>query len=191
MLDTKTLYEELRQYERVKDEVVQTSIKASRLSKAVVYSVIRKDFDSAERALRELEDVVTKLKKMLNEWPMFHGNAATGLQEYVEARSLYLFVKEGRLPNKEELGVDVYTYLMGVADVAGELGRSATEELLRKNVEAARRLKEAVERLYLDLLALEPRDFELRKKVDYVGSQANWMSEKLFYATTCTQRGEE
>jgi len=190
VLDTKTLYEELRRYEQVKDEVVQTSIKVSRLSKAVVYSVIRKDFAAAERALRELEEVVARLKKTLSEWPMFYGNATTGLQEYVEARSLYLFVKEGRLPTKEELGVDVYTYLMGVADVAGELGRSATEELLRKNVEAARRLKEAVERLYLDLLALEPRDFELRKKVDYVGSQANWMSEKLFYATTCRQTGE-
>jgi translin len=190
VLDVKTLYEELRRYEQVKDEVVQTSIKASRLSKAVVYSVIRKDFAAAERALRELEEVVAKLKKTLNEWPMFYSNAMTGLQEYVEARSLYLLVKEGRLPTKEELGVDVYTYLMGVADVAGELGRSATEELLHKNVEAARRLKEAVERLYLDLLALEPRDFELRKKVDYVGSQANWMSEKLFYATTCRQTGE-
>ena len=190
MLDVKTLYEELRRYEQVKDEVVQTSIKASRLSKAVVYSVIRKDFAAAERALRELEEVVARLKKTLSEWPMFYSNAMTGLQEYVEARSLYLLVKEGRLPTKEELGVDVYTYLMGVADVAGELGRSATEELLHKNVEAARRLKEAVERLYLDLLALEPRDYELRKKVDYVGSQANWMSEKLFYATTCRQTGE-
>lgn len=191
MLDVKTLYEELRRYEQVKDEVVQTSIKASRLSKAVVYSVIRKDFAAAERALRELEEVVARLKKTLSEWPMFYSNATTGLQEYVETRSLYLLVKEGRLPTKEELGVDVYTYLMGVADVAGELGRSATEELLHKNVEAARRLKETVERLYLDLLALEPRDYELRKKVDYVGSQANWISEKIFYATTCTQRGEE
>jgi translin len=190
VLDVKTLYEELRRYEQVKDEVVQTSIKASRLSKAVVYSVIRKDFAAAERALRELEEVVARLKKTLSEWPMFYSNATTGLQEYVEARSLYLLVKEGRLPTKEELGVDVYTYLMGVADVAGELGRSATEELLHKNVEVARRLKEAVERLYLDLLALEPRDFELRKKVDYVGSQANWMAEKLFYATTCRQTGE-
>jgi translin len=191
VLDVKTLYEELRRYEQVKDEVVQTSIKASRLSKAVVYSVIRKDFAAAERALRELEEVVARLKKTLSEWPMFYSNATTGLQEYVETRSLYLLVKEGRLPTKEELGVDVYTYLMGVADVAGELGRSATEELLHKNVEAARRLKETVERLYLDLLALEPRDYELRKKVDYVGSQANWISEKIFYATTCTQRGEE
>jgi len=191
MLHTKALYEELRRYEQVKDEVVQTSIKVARLSKAVVYSVIRRDMAAAEKALHDMEEVVARLKKMIEEWPMFYGNAVTGLQEYVEAYSLYLFAKEGRLPSREELGVDVYTYLMGVADVAGELGRSATEELLRKNVEAARRLKEAVESLYLDLLSLEPRDYELRKKADYVGSQANWISEKLFYATTCRQTAEE
>jgi Predicted RNA-binding protein of the translin family len=186
VLNTNVLYDELRKYEQVKDEVVQTSIKVARLSKAVVYSVIRKDFASAEKALRDMEEAAAKLKRLTAEWPMFYNNATTGLQEYVEAVSLYRLVKEGRLPGREELGVDVYTYLMGVADVAGELSRSATEELLRKNVEAARRLKEAVERLYLDLLSLEPRDYELRKKVDYVGSQANWITEKLFYATSCT-----
>ncbi|AET34184.1 haloacid dehalogenase [Pyrobaculum ferrireducens] len=185
MLDVKKLYDELRRYEQVKDEVVQTSIKVARLSKAVVYSTIRKDFASAERAMRDMEEAVAKLKRLLEEWPMFYGSATTGLQEYVEATALYKYLKEGRLPTREELGVDVYTYLMGIAEIAGELGRTATEELLRKEVEPARRLKEAVERLYLDLLALEPRDFELRKKVDYVGSQANWIIEKLFYATSC------
>lgn len=190
VLENKSLYDELRQYEQAKDEVIQTSIKVARLSKAVVYSVIRRDFASAEKAIREMENVVAKLKKLINEWPMFYNNAATGLQEYVEAITLYLFIKEGRFPTKEELGVDVYTYLMGVADVAGELGRSATEELLKKNIEGAKRLKDAVESLYLDLLALEPRDYELRKKVDYVGSQANWISEKLFYATTCRQTSD-
>ncbi|ACB39563.1 haloacid dehalogenase [Pyrobaculum neutrophilum] len=190
MIKAEELHGELRRYEQAKDEVIQTSIKVARLSKAVVYSTIRKDFSSAEKALREMEEVVAKLKRLIQEWPMFYGNATTGLQEYVEATALYLYIKEGRLPTKEELGVDVYTYLMGIADIAGELGRSATEELLKKNVEAARRLKDAVESLYLDLLALEPRDYELRKKVDYVGSQANWISEKLFYATTCRQSPE-
>lgn len=185
VLDVRNLYNELREYESVKDEVVQTSIKVARLSKAVVYSVIRKDFEAAEKALREMNHTAAKLKELIAKWPMFYGSATTGLQEYVEANVLYYFMKEGKLPPREELGVDVYVYLMGVADVAGELGRSATEELLRKNVEAAKKLKEVVERLYLDLLSLEPRDFELRKKVDYVGSQANWISEKLFYATTC------
>ncbi|MEZ0318922.1 MAG: haloacid dehalogenase [Pyrobaculum sp.] len=185
------LYEELRRYEAAKDEVVQTSIKVSRLSKAVVYSVIRKDFAAAEKALRDMNEAAERLKTLIRRWPMFYGSATTGLQEYVEATALYTFIKDGRLPSKEELGVDVYVYLMGLADMAGELGRVATEELIRKNVDAAKRLKEAVERLYLELLSLEPRDYELRKKVDYVGSQANWMAEKLFYATTCRQEGGE
>ncbi|MFN7105675.1 MAG: haloacid dehalogenase [Pyrobaculum sp.] len=185
MFDVKKLYEELRRHENAREEAIQTSIKAARLSKAVVYSAIRRDFESAEKALRELEKVIEALKKILEQWPMFYNNAATGLQEYVEAATLFYFLKEGRVPSREELGVDVYTYLMGVAEVAGELGRAATEGLLRRDVDTAKSLKEAVERLYLDLLALEPRDFELRKKVDYVGSQANWISEKLFYATTC------
>ncbi|MFN3803923.1 MAG: haloacid dehalogenase [Pyrobaculum sp.] len=185
MFNVKKLYEELRRYENAREEAIQTSIKAARLSKAVVYSAIRRDFEAAEKALRELEKVAEALKKVLEQWPMFYSNASTGLQEYVEAATLFYFLKEGRVPPREELGVDVYIYLMGVAEVAGELGRAATEGLLRGDVDTARRLKEAVERLYLDLLALEPRDFELRKKVDYVGSQANWISEKLFYATTC------
>lgn len=185
MLDVDKLYRELRAYEQAKDEIIQGSIKLARLSKSVIYSAIRKDFTAAEKAIKELEDAAARLKQMLSTWPQFYGNAATGLQEYVEAEALYKFLKEGRIPTREELGVDVYIYLMGLADIAGELGRSATEELLKKNVDVAKKLKEAVEKMYLDLLALEPRDYELRKKVDYVGSQANWITEKLFYATTC------
>ncbi|MCC6020318.1 MAG: haloacid dehalogenase [Thermoproteaceae archaeon] len=185
MLDVRSLYDELRRYEQAKDEIVQTSIRVARLSKAVVYSVIRGDFSAAYRALRDMEEAAAKLKKLVAEWPMFYSSAATGFQEYVEAASLYALAKGGRLPAREELGVDVYAYLTGIADVAGELGRSATEELLRGNIDAVVRLREIVERLYLDLLALEPRDYELRRKVDYVGSQANWIAEKLFYAVTC------
>ncbi|AAL63538.1 haloacid dehalogenase [Pyrobaculum aerophilum] len=187
MIEIKSLYEELRRYEQTKDEVVQLSIKVARLSKAVVYSAIRRDFAAAEKALKEMDDAVAKLKRLINEWPMFYNSATTGLQEYVEATALFYYLKEGRIPSKEELGVDVYVYLMGVAEIAGELGRAATEELLKKNVETAKRFKDTVEKLYLDLLAMEPRDYELRKKVDYVGSQANWLAEKLFYATTCKQ----
>lgn len=185
MINAETLYGELRRYENFKDEIVQASIKVARLSKSVVYSTIRRDFDAAAKALTELTAAAERLKALVKDWPMFYGSAVNGLQEYVEAVALYKFLKEGGLPTREELGVDVYTYLMGVSEIAGELGRAATESLLRGDVETARRLKEAVEKLYLDLLALEPRDYELRKKVDYVGSQANWITEKLFYATTC------
>jgi len=60
VIDIRNLYDDLRAYERAKDEVVQTSIKVSRLSKAVVYSAIRKDFAGAEKALKEMNGVVVE-----------------------------------------------------------------------------------------------------------------------------------
>lgn len=187
MLDVEKLYKELRAYEETREKVIQTSIRVTRLSKSVIYSLIRGDMEVAERHLKDMEAVAAELKNLMAKYPMFYNNGAQGLQEYVEAYSLWVFLREGRLPSPEELGVDVMTYLMGVADIAGELGRKANEELVKKNLNAAEALKVAVERLYLDMLGLEPRDFELRKKVDYISNQANWISEKLFYASTCRQ----
>ncbi len=187
MLDVEKLYKELRAYEEARERVIQTSIRVTRLSKSVIYSLIRGDMESAERHLRDMEAAAAELKELVAKHPMFYNNGAQGLQEYVEAYSLWVFLREGRLPSREELGVDVMTYLMGVADIAGELGRKANEELVKKDLKAVESLKATVERLYLDMLALEPRDFELRKKVDYISNQANWLSEKLFYASTCRQ----
>ncbi|MEZ0249029.1 MAG: haloacid dehalogenase [Thermoproteus sp.] len=185
MLDVNRLYKELRSYEEAREKVIQTSIRVTRLSKSAIYSLIRGDLEAARRHLKDMETAAAELKELIAKYPMFYNNGAQGLQEYVEAYSLWVFLEERRLPTLEEVGVDVMTYLMGIADIAGELGRKINEELVKKNVGAAEELKAAVEKLYLDMLSLEPRDFELRKKVDYISNQANWASEKLFYAATC------
>lgn len=190
MLDVERLYNELRSYEDARERVIQTSIRVTRLSKSVIYSLIRNDMEAAQRHLKDMEAAAAELRSLVSRYPMFYNSGAQGLQEYVEAVSLWTYLREGRLPTLEELGVDVMTYLMGVADIAGELGRKTNEELVRGNLDLARRLKEAVERLYIDMLSLEPRDFELRKKVDYISNQANWISEKLFYASTCHKLNE-
>lgn len=185
MLNTEKLFGELREYEAVKDEVSQLSLRVTRLSKSAIYAAIRGDWPAAEESFRKVESEAAKLRDTVLKWPMFYGTGAHGLQEYVEAAVVYYFLKEGRIPQREELGVDVYTYLMGVGDAAGELSRKATEELLKGGVEAAQKLREAVEQLYLSMLSLEPRDYDLRRKTDYVASQAGWITEKLFYAITC------
>lgn len=192
MLNTEKLFGELREYEAVKDEVSQLSLRVTRLSKSAIYAAIRGDWQAAEESFRKVESEAVKLRETVLKWPMFYGIGVHGLQEYVEAAVVYRFLKEGRVPPREELGVDVYTYLMGVGDAAGELSRKATEELLKGGIEAAQKLREAVEQLYLSLLCLEPRDYELRRKTDYVASQAGWITEKLFYAITCRSlRGRE
>ena len=190
MLDVDRLYRELREYEAKKDEVIQLSIRVTRLSKSVIYSLIRGDKEAAKKFLDEMVTEAKRLRDLLNQYPMFYQSGSTGLQEYVEAVALWLLLTEGRLPSRDEVGVDVMTYLFGIADVAGELSRKATEELInRGDVELAKRFKDIVDRLYYDFLSLEPRDFELRKKVDYVGNVVNWINEKVFYKSACSSRG--
>lgn len=185
MLNTEKLFSELREYEATKDEVSQLSLRVTRLSKSAIYAAIRGDWQAAEESFKRVESEAAKLREIVLKWPMFYGIGVHGLQEFVEAAVVYYFLKEDRVPTREELGVDVYTYLMGVGDAAGELSRKATEELLRGGVEAAQKLREAVEKLYLNMLSLEPRDYDLRRKTDFVASQAGWITEKLFYAVTC------
>ncbi len=186
MLDVDRLYAELREYEAKKEEAVQRSIRITRLSKSVIYSLIRGDMENAKRHISDMAQEVGKLRELLSRYPMFHGNAFTGLQEYVEAMSLWYLLSEGRLPTREELGVDVMIYLFGVADVAGELSRKATEEMLRgDDVDKAKQYREMLEALYLEMLKLEPRDYELRKKVDYISNTMNWITEKIFYKSIC------
>uniref|UniRef100_UPI000AD286E4 hypothetical protein n=1 Tax=Vulcanisaeta sp. JCM 14467 TaxID=1295370 RepID=UPI000AD286E4 len=114
---------------------------------------------------------------------MYYNNAVISLQEYVEAMTMWFFITENRIPSPGELGVDAEPYINGIADFTGELSRKATEEMIRNNLDFALRAKQVMEELYLDLLSLEPRDYEMRKKVDYVASNINWLNEKIFYKT--------
>ncbi|PLC68332.1 haloacid dehalogenase [Vulcanisaeta sp. EB80] len=183
MIETEKLRSRLRELEGVKDEVIETGVKVNRLSKSVIYSLIRGDAEMARKYIGEMQELVNKLRDLVSRYPMYYNNAVVSLQEYVEAMTMWYYMTENRLPTPEELGVDAEPYINGIADFTGELSRKATEELIRGNLDFALRAKRVMEELYLDLLSLEPRDFEMRKKVDYVSSNINWLNEKIFYKT--------
>ncbi|ADN51178.1 haloacid dehalogenase [Vulcanisaeta distributa] len=183
MIDTDGLRARLRELEEVKDEVIETGVKVNRLSKSVIYSLIRDDVETARRYIREMQDLVNKLRELIAKYPMYYNNAVISLQEYVEAMTMWFFMTENRIPSPSELGVDAEPYINGIADFTGELSRKATEEMIKNNLDFALRAKKVMEELYLDLLSLEPRDYEMRKKVDYVSSNINWLNEKIFYKT--------
>ncbi|GAB6946465.1 haloacid dehalogenase [Vulcanisaeta sp. JCM 16161] len=183
MIDTDGLRARLRELEEVKDVVIETGVKVNRLSKSVIYSLIRDDIETARKYIREMQDLVNKLRELIAKYPMYYNNAVISLQEYVEAMTMWFFMTENRIPSPSELGVDAEPYINGIADFTGELSRKATEEMIKNNLDFALRAKRVMEELYLDLLSLEPRDYEMRKKVDYVSSNINWLNEKIFYKT--------
>lgn len=183
MIETERLRTRLRELEDVKDEVIGTGVKVNRLSKSVIYSLIRDDVETARKYIGEMQGLVNRLRDLITKYPMYYNNAVISLQEYVEAMTMWFFITENRVPSPGELGVDAEPYINGIADFTGELSRKATEELIRNNLDFAMKAKRVMEELYLDLLSLEPRDYEMRKKVDYVSSNINWLNEKIFYKT--------
>ena len=183
MIETEKLKIRLRELENAKDEVIETGIKVNRLSKSVIYSLIRDDLESARKYINEMVGLVNKLKDLINKYPVYYNNAVVSLQEYAEAMAMWYFITENRLPTLDELGIDAEPYINGIADFTGELSRKATEELIKNNLDFALKVKKVMEEIYLDLLNLEPRDYEMRKKVDYVSSNINWLNEKIFYKT--------
>ncbi len=106
MIDTDGLRARLRELEEVKDVVIETGVKVNRLSKSVIYSLIRDDIETARKYIREMQDLVNKLRELIAKYPMYYNNAVISLQEYVEAMTMWFFMTENRIPSPSELGVD-------------------------------------------------------------------------------------
>lgn len=178
-----TIKAKLKEYEDARDRIINTGIRLNRLSKSVIYSVIRGDWESADKYLEEMRGELTELMNLVKRYPFYYDKAAVSFQEYAEAYIMYAFNKYGKIPSIDEVGVDEVAYLNGLMEFTGELSRKATEELIRNNLDYALKAKEVMEEIYLDMLYMEFKDFEMRKKVDYVANNINWLNEKIFYKT--------
>jgi translin len=62
------------------------------------------------------------------------------------------------------------------------LSRKAIEEIIKGNIDFALKSKDVIEQIYLQMLNMEFKNFDLRKKVDYVANTLNRLQEKIFYA---------
>ena len=162
--------EELKGREKDREDAIQRSRDIISLSKKVVYSVHRNEMDKAEESVREMEE---KIKELPKEY--FVDLQRVAMQEYVEAACYFEFVKNKKIPTRKELNVQTEVYLSGLCDLSGELVRKALNEAIKKNFEKIFEIKEFVEEVYGELIQLDLRNGELRKKVDSM----RWSLQKL------------
>ena len=116
-------------------------------------------------------------------------NAQISFQEYTEAIIFYNILKNGRIPKHDEIGVDEFSYVLGLMDVAGELYRKSIEEMIKGNIEFALKTKEFLGELYQAMLYMEFKNFDYRRKVDYVAGIYNNLVEKIFYKLLNKEEG--
>jgi translin len=127
----------------------------------------RGHIEEAKKRLEEAKEIIEELRPRRRDLELDAFDVLA--QEYVEAEALVRIIEGRELPSLEELQVADEAYVLGMADLIGELRRRALEEMRRGNGSEAERLYELMKGIYELIWPLEyPRSLVpgLRHKLD-------------------------
>jgi len=162
--------EELRNREKAIDEVMSRARRARILSKQAIQQVHGGAHEEAGGKLAEAAALVDDIMVYLIDRPEMLGfDAVTAAyEEYAEARIILSLAGDGGFPDPETVGVPITSYMLGLADVPGELRRQTLDALRTDDLGVAESLLETMERIYLSLIAMEEASLlkGLRRKTD-------------------------
>jgi len=163
--------DEVKTKEEVRQEVQKDMRSATRLSKTAILMVHQERFEEAENMLREARELFARLDEISKHNPelMYTGIVDSAFQEYAEAYTFLNLVKENRFIDFEEIGVPATSYVLGLADVIGELRRRVLDLLRKGRVVEAEDCLKLMDTIYIELTGMDEAYFlvsGLRRKCD-------------------------
>ncbi len=152
----KAAQRELKEKERIKQRVQEATRKATRLSKQAILLVHQKRFKEAKRLLTRAKRIIRRLIALSREYPeiVYSGLFDVALQEYCEANILFHLIRDSKFVSPEELEVPAVAYVLGLADVIGELRRVALDSLRTGNITDAEKCLERMDEVYTALMGM-------------------------------------
>lgn len=132
--------------ERARTRAFQLSNELVRKASACIRALHRGD----PPAWKELEAAAAPLRPLLQEHPFLltHGAIQQAWGEYVEALLLDAALLGARLPNHHELDVPAAGYLLGMADLIGELRRATLDRVIAGHEAKAEKALDQMESLF-------------------------------------------
>ncbi|MBS3159252.1 hypothetical protein J4436_00525 [Candidatus Woesearchaeota archaeon] len=170
----------LEEFEEKREETIRNSREIISLSKQIIYSVQREDFE-VDNLIKKINEKIKLLEKTQKYDTQI---SSVAFQEYVEAIVFYEFIKNKRIPGFIELDVGVEDYLMGLCDLTGELARKSVLAAIKNNVKDVEAIRDFVDDLHLEFLKLNLRNGELRKKYDSIKWNQRKIEDVLFSLKT-------
>ncbi|MBS3098103.1 hypothetical protein J4209_04890 [Candidatus Woesearchaeota archaeon] len=165
---------EMEEFDEKRERFIQRSREIIKLSKQIIYAAHRDDLKDATGLVMDIKKRKKELDN-ISKVPLDTEIGNVAVQEYAEALCYYNFVKNREIPTRKELDVDTESYLLGLCDLTGELGRKAVADIIQKKFKQALLIKELVDEIYGEFLKFNLRNSELRKKSD----QIKWNLKKL------------
>ncbi|MHA1489361.1 MAG: hypothetical protein ACTSRI_06870 [Promethearchaeota archaeon] len=166
--------EKLDRLNQEREELIKISREMIRNCSIAIKSIHRKEFDVYEEKIKEVNSQHESLLESINKNPLtFARYLKTPEQEFVEAVCLNALINDRDLPTSIDIGVDDVNYLLGLADVIGELRRHVLDKLIQDDTEGLDKILDEMENIYTFLFSLDfPKAIihDLRRKTDIARS---------------------
>lgn len=168
--------QQLLSYAEKRREVIKTAGDAQHLAKKAIFARQRDDLAGANSSLSAAEGMLLGLANKYKKEPelLDEGAYRAGLEEYVEAYLLCLFLEGKEIGEVKKLAVPEDIYIGGLADVPGEFLRYAIKSATERNFNMVKKCHAAAEEIITEMVDMDLTGYN-RQKFD----QAKQALQKL------------
>ena len=153
-----------------REEILKLSRKIVRDCSIAIKNIHRKEFDNYHEKINKIKINHKNLLKLVNKNPgLFSKYLKTPEQEFTESIAFYSIINGKEIPSPIELEINPLNFLLGLADVIGELRRYALDNIRNSRVEDLNSILENMDEIYTNLFTIDyPVGVtqDLRHKVD-------------------------
>ncbi|MCU0679376.1 MAG: hypothetical protein MUC28_02945 [Planctomycetes bacterium] len=160
------LKKEYDEHESERRQIISLANVVLHDSKRVIFSLHRGDDKKAAASLIEIEAILHKLEAKFGAVRLqAEGAYKAAVEEYAEAKLLYLVLDSGKIDSFAGLKLSYESYLGGLCDLTGELVRRAVNQAAAGRTEEAERMKTIVNDIMAELVEFDMTGY-LRTKYD-------------------------
>lgn len=160
----KDVLEQMRKHFDSQAELRERALEASRAtvraSARAIVATHRGDHPDADKFITEAKGSLAALAKVVEAEPHMaeSGIVLSAQQEYAEAELVRALIRDGKLPEPEELETPYKPYLAALADAAGELRRHVLDSIRANEVERAEQMLKLMEQIFELLMEFDYAD---------------------------------
>ena len=153
-----------------REEILKLSRVMIRDCSLAIKHIHRKEFQKYQEKINSIKKLHEELVKSVNRNPgIFFRYLKTPEQEFTEAIVFYSIIQKEAIPSPFDLSINPINYILGLADVVGELRRFALDNIRNSRVKDLNEVLESMDEIYANLFSLDyPSGVtqDLRHKID-------------------------
>ena len=181
--------DQFREKHATRERAIQASREVIRTSANAIRAIHRNELEQAKAQVETAGALVADTKALLAAHPdlYYTGYTQDAQKEFAEASCVYAFIAQTDVPMPADIGVEVSSYLNGMAEAASELRRYILDSLRRDDDSRCEELMRQMDDVYNILIVMDFPDAltgGLRRTTD----QLRGVLERTRGDLTMTQR---